>query len=76
MSWRREDRGEIVFKIVNGHENRDRNIFDNIKTGKRTIGHDFTLEKGKSRFYDRKYSFCQRAINVWNKLYWLLGLNL
>ena len=53
-----------VFKILNGHENIDPNIFFKIKTGKRTI----TLVKGHSRLDVRKYSFSQRTVNEWNKL--------
>ena len=36
-----------VFKILNGHEDIDPNIFDRIKTGKQTTGHDLTLVKGQ-----------------------------
>ena len=46
-----------VFKILNGHENVDPNIFVNITTGKRTRGHDFMLVKGQRMFDVRKYSF-------------------
>ena len=57
-----------VFKILNGHENIDPNIFVKIKRGKITRGHDFTLVKGESRLDFRKYSFSQRIVNEWNKL--------
>ena len=57
-----------VFKILNGHENIDPNIFFKIKTGKITRGHDFTLVKGQNRLDFRKYSFSQRTLNEWNKL--------
>ena len=57
-----------VFKILNGHENIDPNIFFKIKTGKITRGHDFTLVKGQNRLDFRKYSFSQRTVNEWNKL--------
>ena len=57
-----------VFKILNGHENIDPNIFVKIKTGKRINGHDLTLVKGRSRLDVRKYSFSQRTVNEWNKL--------
>ena len=57
-----------VFKILNGHENIDPNIFFNIKTGQITRGHDFTLVKGQNRLDFRKYSFSQRTVNEWNKL--------
>ena len=48
-----------VFKILNGHENIDPNIFFKIKTGKITRGHDFTLVKGQNRLDFRKHSFSQ-----------------
>ena len=52
-----------IFKILNGHENIDPNIFFlEIKTCK----HDYTL--GQSRMDVRKYSFSQRTVNEWNKL--------
>ena len=57
-----------LFKILNGHENIDPNIFFKIKTGKITRGHDFTLVKGQNRLDFRKYSFSQRTVNEWNKL--------
>ena len=48
--------GQIeVFKMLNGHENIDPNIFLKIKTGKVTGGHDFTLVKGQNRLDFRKY---------------------
>ena len=55
-----------VFKILNGHENIDPNIFFKIKTGKITRGHDFTLVKGQNWLDFRKYSFSQRTVNEWN----------
>ena len=57
-----------MFKILNGNENIDHNIFFKIKTGQITRGHDFTLVKGQGRLDCRKYSFFQRTINKWNKL--------
>ena len=57
-----------VFKILNGYENIDCNIFFKIKEGKITRGLNYTLVKKQSRLDVRKYSFCQRTINVWNKL--------
>ena len=57
-----------VFKIVNCYENIDSNIFLEIKEGKITRGHNYTLVKKQSRLEVRKYSFSQRTINVWNKL--------
>ena len=57
-----------MFKILNGYENIDPNIFFKIKESKITRGHNFTLVKKQSRLDVRKFSFCQRTINVWNKL--------
>ena len=54
-----------VFKILNGYENIDSNIFFESKI---TRGHNYTLVKKQSRLDVRKYSFSQRTINVWNKL--------
>ena len=56
-----------VFKILN----QDILIlifFFQIKEGKITRGHNYTLVKKQSRLDVRKYSFSQRTINVWNKL--------
>ena len=57
-----------MFKILNGYENIDSNIFFEIKESKITRGHNFTLVKKQSRLDVRKFSFSQRTINVWNKL--------
>ena len=56
-----------MFKILNGYENIDSNIFFEIKQSKITRGHNFTLVKKQSRLDVRKFSFSQRTINVWNK---------
>ena len=53
---------------MNGHENIDPNRFVKIKIGKITRGHEFTLVKGQTRLDVRKYSFCQKMVNNWNKL--------
>ncbi len=55
-----------VFKILNGYENIDSNIFFEIKESKITRGHNFTLVKEQSRLDVRTCSFSQRTINVWN----------
>ena len=61
--------GQIeVFKILNGYENIDSNIFVEIKESKITRGQNFTLVKKQSRLDVRKFSFSQRTINVGNKL--------
>ena len=58
-----------MFKILNGYENIDYNIFFlEIKESKITRGHNYTLVKKQSRLDVRKYSFSQRTINVWNNL--------
>ena len=54
-----------MFKIVNGHEDVDRNIFFKFKEGSR---HKTALVKEQCRLDMRKYSFSQRVINEWNKL--------
>ena len=54
-----------MFKILNGYENIDSNIFFEIKGSKITRGHNYTLVKKQSRLDVRKYSFSQRTINVW-----------
>ena len=57
-----------MFKILNGYENIDYNIFFEIKESKITRGHNNTLVKKHSRLDVRKYSFSQRTLNVWNNL--------
>ena len=57
-----------VFKILNGYENIDSNIFFEIKESKITRGHNYTLVKKQSRLYVRKFSFSQRTINIWNNV--------
>ena len=57
-----------MFKILNGYENIDSNLFFEIKESKITRGHNFTLVKKQSRLDVRKFSFSQRTINVWNTL--------
>ena len=52
-----------MFKIVNGYEDVDRNIFFKLKEGSRTRGHKAALVKGQCRLDMRKYSFSQRVIN-------------
>ena len=58
-----------MFKILNGYENIDSNIFfSKLRNVKKTRGHNYTLVKKQSRLDVRKYSFSQRTINVWNNL--------
>ena len=63
----RGDQSE-VFKILNGYENIDSNIFFLLKKDNRTRRHEITLVKDHCRLDIRKYSFSQRTINEWNKL--------
>ena len=57
-----------MFKIVNGYEDIDRNMFFKLKEGSRIRGHKAALIKEQCRLDMRKYSFSQRMINEWNKL--------
>ena len=57
-----------VFKILNGYENIDRNMFFSLKKDGRTRGHEVKLVKVQCRLDIRKYSFSQRTTNEWNKL--------
>jgi hypothetical protein len=57
-----------VFKILNGYENIDRNIFFTVKEESRTRGHGVTLAKKQCRLDIRKCSFSQRKVNEWNRL--------
>ena len=58
-----------MFKILNGYENIDSNIFFlEIKENRITRVHNYKLVKKQSRLDVRKYSFSQRTINVWNNL--------
>ena len=56
------------FKILNGYENIDRNMFFSLKKDSRTRGHEVKLVKDQCRLDIRKHSFSQRTINEWNKL--------
>ena len=57
-----------MFKIVNGYEDVDTNMFFILKEGSRTKGNKAALVKEQCRLDMRKYSFSQRVINEWNKL--------
>ena len=57
-----------VFKILNGYENIDRNIFFTVNEERRTRGHGVTLAKKQCRLDIRKFSFSQRTVNEWNRL--------
>ena len=69
LETRRLRGGQIeVFKILNGYENIDRNMFFSLKKDSRTRGHEVKLVKDQCRLDIRKHSFSQRTINEWNKL--------
>ena len=55
-----------VFKILNGYENIDRNIFFMVKEERRTRGHGVALAKKQCRLDIRTFS--QRIVNEWNIL--------
>ena len=55
-----------MFKILNGYENIDRNIFFTVKEERRTRRHGVTLAKKQCRLDIRKFS--QRTVNEWNRL--------
>ena len=57
-----------MFKIVNGYEYVDTDMFFKLKEGSITRGHKAALVKEQCRLDMRKYSFSQRVMNEWNKL--------
>ena len=57
-----------MFKIVNGYEDVDNNMFFKLKEGSKTIGHKAAFVKEQCRLDMIKYSFSQRVINEWIKL--------
>ena len=52
-----------VFKILNGYETIDRNMFFSVKEERRTRGHGVTLSKMQCRLDIKKNSFSQRTLN-------------
>ena len=55
-----------MFKILNGYENIDNNIFSQSRK-RRTRGHGVTLAKKQCRLDIKKFSFSQRTVNEWNR---------
>ena len=66
---RRRLRGDQIeiFKILNGYQNIDRNMFFSFKKDSRTRGHEVKFVKDQCKLDIRKYSFSQRTINEWDK---------
>ena len=61
LETRRLRRDQVeMFKIVNGYEDADMNMFFKLKEGSRTRGHKAALLKEQCRLDIRKYSFSQR----------------
>ena len=57
-----------MFKILNGYENIDRNVFFSVTEEIKTRGHGITLAKKQCRLDIRQFSFSQRTVNEWNRL--------
>ena len=56
----KEAKRRPVFKILNGYEYIDRNMFFSLKKDSRTRGHEVKLVRNQCRLHIRKYSFSQR----------------
>ena len=56
------------FKILNGYENIDINVFFSLKKDSRTRGHEVKLVKDQCTLDIRKHFLSQRTINEWKKL--------
>ena len=54
-----------MFKILNGYENIDSNIFFEIRQSKITRGHNFTLVKKQSRLDVRKFFLFPRGPSMY-----------
>ena len=65
-----------MFKILNGYENIDSNIFFEIMKSKITRGHNYTLVKKQSRLDVRKYSFSMYGITYQLIVYMLVVLKM
>ena len=57
-----------LFRILNGYENIDRNIFFLVKEERWTRGHGVILAKKQCSLYIRKFPFSQRIVNEWIRL--------
>ena len=54
-----------VFKVLNGYEYIDRNIYFSVKEERMTRGHGVTIAKKQCI---RTFSFSQRTVKEWNRL--------
>ena len=57
-----------VFKIMQGYEGLNKDMFFKIKNNSRTRGHSLASVKCHSRLDIRKYTFSLRVVNDWNRL--------
>ena len=57
-----------VYKIVNAIDRLDYNMFFTEASHKGTRGHDYKLQKSRSRLKNRQNVFSQRVVNNWNSL--------
>ena len=57
-----------VFKIMQGYEGLDENMFFRLKTGNKVRGHNWALAKEHFKLDFREDAFSQRTVNEWNKL--------
>ena len=66
----RRDRGDLieVFKFVKGFSKVNTSKFFVFSKGTRTRGHEYKLQKSRSRLDIRKHCFSQRVVDKWNSL--------
>ena len=57
-----------MFKVLNGYEDVDRNVYFKLKVGRISRGHKPAVVKEQGRLDMRKYPFSQRIINDSNNL--------
>lgn len=63
-------RGDLieVYKILSGKYDPEVSDLFNLNTQQSTRGHNFKLYKKRPRLNVRKYSFCYRVVDAWNRL--------
>ena len=57
-----------VFKILNGFDNIDKDLFFTLNTREGSRGHSLQLQKPRANLRIRQQSFSHRVINTWNNL--------